>query len=56
MNVIEKFGELKVTKGESDDPRDIWIDLIGFEFSTENTWTEKETIFAVLDYIKEQLS
>ena len=50
MTGIIKFGEFRVTKGATDDPSDIWIDIINFEFDGEGDY--KEQVEIICDYIK----
>lgn len=57
MNLIKTFGKLEVSKGESGDPKDLDINVIGFEFNDNDQLKDgRDAVLAILDYIKEQLN
>jgi hypothetical protein len=55
MSKILTFGKFIIEKGQSDDPRDVDVSVIGFDFSDDLT-DPVERVHAILDYLKEALS
>lgn len=55
VTTVTRFGQFTCDKGETDDPRDFWIDFVDFEFSDE-TATPIEKVKAILTYIENALS
>lgn len=51
--MIKTFGKFMVEKGESDNPRDLEIAMVGFDM--EGTEDPRLQVLEILDYIKEQL-
>jgi hypothetical protein len=57
MSIIT-FGKFEVTQGESDNPKDLEIKVIGFDFDDDTSKDDfllRNRVLAILDYIKEQL-
>lgn len=52
--MITTFGKLIIEKGETDNPKDLNVSVIGFNFEDE-TLPGRDKVLEILDYLREQL-